>query len=149
LRTKLESQAYSWQPTGFGKPPWFDLWEHPLLESTEASHFTDSLFGALNTLKLLGSASAGSSVLSFCSKRQVPGIEGELDIGPDTTIRSASWVFRTPPPVEEAGGRVVFAAPDSLLPDFARAVVGVFWRKRVFDYLQMWWEFRGWVVVNR
>ncbi|HEY2824340.1 MAG TPA: carboxypeptidase-like regulatory domain-containing protein [Gemmatimonadales bacterium] len=142
LRAQRRKLGYGWRTQDFHQG-WFDLWEHPLLESAEAFHFADSLFGELNNLRLVESAPDGYR-LAFCSKRDKPGIEGDLDIGPDTTLRGATWIFRTPKPVEEAGGRVVFAAPESGLPYVALAIMGMFWRKRVFDYLQMWWEFRGW-----
>ncbi len=125
--------------------PRFDLWDYPWLESTEAWHFVDTTFTNRNRLALDRGAE-GSSVLRFCSRHDSdPYIVGQLLIGSDTSLVSATWRFVVPGSAEEAGGQVFFAP---LGPGSSRApllpMAGLFWRRRVKDFYQEWMEFRGW-----
>jgi len=127
--------------------PRYDLWEYAALESILARHFVDSLFGALHTLSLEPERQ-GSIV--FCPRdRTRPSVEGYLEVDADTLLTAATWRFRTPPPIEEAGGEVFFARPalpDPPTPLFPTA--GRFWRKLVVDYYQEWREYRKWYTCH-
>ena len=123
----------------------FDLWEYLTLESTVAWHFADSLFARLNRLAFVRTET-GDTVIAFCSRKgNAPYIRGRLMLSSDTTLASAEWEFVTPPPSEQAGGRVLFApvaagaAGAAILP-----VAGLFWRKRLRGVYQDWTEYRQW-----
>jgi hypothetical protein len=123
----------------------FGPWFYPLLESTRAWHFADSLFGLMNRLAFTETL-AGDTVIAFCSRLGTrPYILGRLRIAPDTTLAAAEWEFVTPSPREQAGGRVLFAPIDPsasgrpLLP-----VAGLFWRKLARVVYQEWMEYRQW-----
>lgn len=79
-----------------------------------------------------------------------PSIEGRLELDDDTLLARATWRFRTPEPVEEAGGEVFFAGPER--PDFDLQLfpsTGRFWRKLVFEYYEEWMEYREWLTCAR
>ena len=123
----------------------FGPWFYPLLESTRAWHFADSLFGRMNRLAFTETL-AGDTVIAFCSRLGTrPYILGRLRIAPDTTLAAVEWEFVTPSPREQAGGRVLFAPIDPsasgrpLLP-----VAGLFWRKLARVVYQEWMEYRQW-----
>ena len=127
--------------------PWrrYGRWHYPLLESSRAWHFADSLFAVMNRMAF-GETSEGDTVIAFCSSFQNrPYIRGRLRLAPDTTLASAEWDFVTPSPREEAGGQVLFAPADSrltgqpLLP-----VAGLFWRRLLQKVYQEWMEYRRW-----
>jgi hypothetical protein len=127
--------------------PWrrYGRWHYPLLESSRAWHFADSLFAVMNRIAF-AETSEGDTVIAFCSSFQNrPYIRGRLRLAPDTTLASAEWDFVTPSPREEAGGQVLFAPADSrltgqpLLP-----VAGLFWRRLLQKVYQEWMEYRQW-----
>ena len=125
----------------------FGRWHYPLLESTRAWHFADSLFGVMNRLALVPTA-AGDTVVAFCSRLgSRPYVVGRLWLAADTTLASAEWMFETPGRREEAGGRVLFApigtssTAQPLLP-----VAGLFWRRLSGGTVyQEWMEYRQWL----
>ena len=127
--------------------PWqrFGRWFYPLLESTRAWHFADSLFGVMNRLALVTTAT-GDTLIAFCSRLQHrPYVVGRLRLAPDTTLASAEWVFVTPEPREEAGGRVLFAPIDpTRLAQPLLPIAGLFWRKLSRVVYQEWMEYRRW-----
>ncbi len=149
LDRMLSISGYAWRASGGVSNPRFSYWNYPYLESGFAHHFVDSLFGSLHTLGLLDSLAGGDILLSFCPRAKDGNrIEGTMVIGGDGTLRKASWVFRTRDHDEGAGGVAVFpdSSPDDDWP-VPVPVLGIFWRKRVFDYLEEVWEFRKWEAV--
>jgi hypothetical protein len=131
--------------------PWrrFGRWHYPLLESSRAWHFADSLFAVMNRIAF-AETSEGDTVIAFCSSFQDrPYIRGRLRLAADTTLASAEWDFVTPPPREEAGGQVLFAPVDPrasgqpLLP-----VAGLFWRRLLQKVYQEWMEYRQWLLCE-
>ena len=90
----------------------FDRYQYPLLDSYQAFHFTDSLFGEWNRL---GSPvlDRGNLVVEFCSRhdRGQPFITGTLTFTPESTLASARWGLRD---AGRDGGRIglVYAAFD-------------------------------------
>jgi hypothetical protein len=140
-----DGRGYYARPPSGGMWQRFDLWEYPWLESTLAWHFADSLFARWNRLAF-APTETGDTALVFCSRRgDGPYIRGRLVLSSDTTLASAEWEFVTPPPLEHAGGRVLFApvAADAVgapvLP-----IAGLFWRKRLRGVYQEWMEYRQW-----
>lgn len=107
----------------------YESWVYPPLEAGFAPHFVSETFGELHHLQFLGTTSAGWRV-AFCPvEDERVAIEGTLTIAPDTTLVEAEWRFRTPEPVESAGGRAVFDSTgdgDRLRP-LPRE--GLFWRE--------------------
>jgi hypothetical protein len=123
----------------------FDRWSYQLLESSRAWHFADAFFASMNRLALEPEP-AGDTAIAFCSREgNRPHIRGRLHLAPDLTLASAEWEFVTPPPREEAGGRVLFAPVDSrasgqpLMP-----IAGLFWRRVLRQVYQEWMEYRQW-----
>jgi len=121
----------------------FDRYQYPLLDSYQAFHFTDSLFGAWNRL---GSPSRdrGSLVVEFCSRHEQgqPYITGTLTFTPESTLASARWRFVTP---EEMAGGSVWFTPRSTgeqLPPLA--AIGLFWRRQEHDVYQQWTLYDQW-----
>lgn len=123
----------------------FDLWEYLGLESTVAWHFADTLFARLNRLAFAPTAT-GETAIAFCSRRgNAPYIRGRLMLSADTTLASAEWEFVTPAPVEQAGGRVLFAPVNaSALGAPVLPIAGQFWRKTLRGVFQEWTEYRQW-----
>jgi hypothetical protein len=121
----------------------FENWEYPRLESFFAGHFMDSLFGEQHQFSV---ASRAPLVLVFCPRStKRPSIQGRLEIEADTSLGKATWVFQTPEPREEAGGEVIFGRPatDAVRP-ILLPLIGLYWRKLIFDYYQEWMQFEGW-----
>ena len=126
----------------------FDHWEYPWLDSFFAGHFLDSTFGRLHRLSF---ESREHRILRFCPRdHKRPEIQGTIEFGADSAPSRATWIFLTQKPEEEAGGEVLFARPE---PEVEVPVifplVGLFWRKLVFDYFQEWMEFLAWDTCER
>ncbi len=123
----------------------YDRWNYQSLESSRAWHFADGFFAYLNRLSLEPEPS-GDTAIAFCSvERDRPAIRGRLHLAPDSTLASVEWEFVTPPPHEEAGGRVVYAPADPrwsgqpLVP-----IAGLFWRRVQKEMYQESMEYRQW-----
>ena len=132
----------------------YDSWVYPPLEADFAPHFVDETFGDLHRFSFESpeeSERSGGVTLLFCpTENDRPSMEGTLRIGPDSTLVVAEWLFRTPDPVEGAGGRAVFGpitgdpATSYLLP-----IEGVFWRKSPpSSYWQRYQKFEQWMVAQ-
>lgn len=117
-------------------------WGYPHLESVQAWHFADALFGELNRL-LLAPREVGELIILFCGRRAGRVyITGRIHLATDTTFLKAEWRFVTPPPVEQSGGEVVFMPPAPgapLLP-----ATGFFWRARASGFFQEWSSYLQW-----
>jgi hypothetical protein len=121
-------------------------WEYPWLESIQAWHFADRLFGELNWLSL-APPELGDLVIEFCSRRgDRPYIVGRLYLGADTTFLKAEWRFVTTRPAEVAGGEVVFMPPAPGAPLLAAS--GHFWRAKTFGYYQEWSSYLQWYACD-
>lgn len=89
----------------------YSSWSYPPLEADFAPHFLDSVFGELHRFQL-GLADREGWVLRFCTReRGKPYLQGTLELTPDTLLYRAEWHFRTPEPVEGAGGWTRFPYP--------------------------------------
>lgn len=123
----------------------FDRYQYPLLDSYEAFHFADTLFGSWNRLGEPRPDNGGYAI-EFCSRHRdsEPFITGVLYLSPDTTLASARWSFVTTS--EVAGGAVWFAprAADEPLPPLA--ALGLFWRRMIRDVFQQWTMYQQWYV---
>lgn len=122
-------------------------WSYPHLESVQAWHFADVLFGELNRLAL-APREVGEMVILFCGGRPGrPFITGRIHLAPDTTFLKAEWRFVTPAPTEQAGGEVVFMprAPGAPL----LAASGFFWRARESGFFQEWSSYLQWYECGR
>ena len=132
----------------YAEPPLLGMersyqWDYPRLESVQAWHFADQLFGDLNRLAF--APDLGERVIDFCSSQgDRPYIEGRLYVAPDTTLLKAEWRFITTRPSEDAGGEVVFMPPAPGAPLLASS--GHFWRAKASGYYQEWEEFLQWYV---
>lgn len=88
-------------------------WRYLPLHRELSEHFVESDFAARHTLGLWRTGD-GSFTITFCGRdHSKPYLEGTLSVSPDTALRSARWQFRTPAPHEDAGGEVIFLAPQS------------------------------------
>lgn len=122
-------------------------WDYPWLESVQAWHFADPLFGELNRLALGPASDAGEILIEFCSQLgERPYIVGRLYLSRDLTLLKADWEFGTPPPAERAGAEVVFMPPAPGSPLLASS--GRFWRRRSGGYYQEWSEFLQWFACE-
>jgi len=121
----------------------FDHYRYPLLDSYQAFHFTDSLFGEWNRIGA-PVRDHGSLVVEFCSRheRGQSFIAGTLTFTPESTLASGRWSFVTPD--ELAGGSVWFAprSTGEQLPPLA--AIGLFWRRREHDVYQQWTLYDQW-----
>lgn len=127
-----------------------EYWSYVWLESLHANHFADTLFARLHRLSVLG-VEHGQTTLVFCpTRRGQPEIEGTLTIAVDTSLLQAAWRFLTPRHDEAAGGRVAFAPPVSGVDVSRRSpllpITGLFYRRRVSGFYQLWVEHRCWVL---
>ena len=129
----------------------YPSWAYAPLESDFATHFVDEAFGELHEFEVAQTSSDGWTI-TFCPKEEErPGIVGELKLAPDTSLISAEWVFRTPDPVEDAGGKAVFTdvrienGEPYLLPlesfFWRRLPVGQFYKKH--ERFEEWRVIRG------
>lgn len=151
---------FSWtrraQRSGYAFPTWrvieersFRSWVYAPLEADFAPHFAHPVFGRLHDLFLIESDGAGW-VLGFCPREEDrPSIQGTMALRPDTTIATVEWIFRTPEPVENAGGRVAFPTVTSppaetyLLP-----TEGLAWRQiGPGDFWERYQRFQGWKIA--
>jgi hypothetical protein len=101
----------------------YDAWSYAPLEADFASHFGTPLFVQQHRLRAPSPGTGGGWILAFCSADpERPGLDGHLELSPDTLLVRAEWRFRTPEPDEEAGGWARFPGtrpsgePGYLLP---------------------------------
>jgi hypothetical protein len=123
----------------------FDSWSYAPLEADFSSHFASPEFGRLTRFQFATRDDGeGGSVLRFCSTNaRRPGLEGRLELSPDTTLIRAEWRFRTDDPDEDAGGWARFpsyldSGPPPLLP-----LESMTWRKirgGAFQRRAQWYE---------
>lgn len=122
------------------------MWDYPWLESIQAWHFADPLFGELNRLEL-APPEVGDLVILFCSSRGArPYVVGRLYLGADTTMLKAEWRFVTARPPEQAGGEVVFMPPVPGAPLLAAS--GQFWRAKASGFYQEWSNYLQWYACE-
>ncbi len=101
----------------------YDAWSYAPLEADFASHFGTPLFVQQQRLRAPSPGIGGGWILAFCAPDPTrPGLDGHLELSPDTVLVRAEWRFRTPDPDEGAGGWTRFpgteanGAPAYLLP---------------------------------
>jgi hypothetical protein len=127
----------------------YDSWGYPPLEADFAPHFASDAFGALHTLHL-DHADDDGWVIRFCGRRRDnPYLEGAIEIGPDTVIRTIEWLFRTEDPIEGAGGWAGFPPPATPESQILLPTESVTWRTLPGGLVirrAQWYE--GWVTVQ-
>lgn len=146
---RIDREGYAYpvrRPTAGGAQ---DSWVYAPLEADLAPHFIGDLFGELHTLSVFSEDETGWR-LAFCPRDDDrASIQGTLHVTPDTTLVAAEWLFRTPEPGENAGGRAVFipggrkGSNPYLLPS-----EGVSWRAAPEGgFLQVQERYEGWIVA--
>ena len=153
-RRRIEREGYAYQIRRSTPEQSYTSWAYPPLEADFATHFAGELFGEQHRFRFDTADEPdgdGSVTLVFCARDDDrPAIEGTLRISPDTTIAVAQWLFRTPEPIEHAGGRAVFG-PVADDPDetYLLPIEGVFWRKSPPDsFWQRYQRFERWMVAQ-
>ncbi len=128
----------------------FSTWSYAPLEADFASHFGTPAFPRHHRLRAPSPLASGGWSLAFCPiDDRRPGLEGRLEISPDTALLRVDWQFRTPEPDEEAGGWTRFpeAAPGDPTPRLL-PLESVVWRNLREGGVQrrtQWYE--GWIVT--
>ncbi len=141
-------EGYAWLQTYRTGEYLSKTWLYPPLESDFAQHFVDHVFGRMHRLSVV-SKTEGELVLAFCpATERVSALSGLLILRDDTTLNRVVWRLRTPQPVEDAGGDVVFTTYDAsgglpiLLPSR-----GLVWRTQPDGELQQRWQYYDrWVI---
>ena len=153
-RRRIEREGYAYQIRRSTAEQSYTSWAYPPLEADFATHFAGELFGEQHRFRFDTTDEPdgdGSVTLVFCARDDDhPAIEGTLRISSDTTIAVAQWLFRTPEPIEDAGGRAVFG-PVADDPDeaFLLPIEGVFWRKSPPNsFWQRYQRFEQWMVAQ-
>ena len=147
---RVKKQGYAFRTRRVESQRAFDSWVYAPLHADFAPHLIDQLFGDLHDFQLLEEGEDGW-VVAFCpDDDDKPDIQGTLVIASDTTLTSAEWAFKTPEPVENAGGQAVFFPVTSdpqtsyLLPQEA-----MFWRQVTLDrYYQRYQRYEGWYTIQ-
>ncbi len=128
----------------------FDSWSYPPLEADFAPHFVSPLFGDLHRFEIRDRGDFGW-MLEFCPRRgDRPSIHGTMQIGPDTSLVSVEWLFGTPEPDENAGGRAFFP-PASGPPsgNWPLPTESIFWRQLpTGDFQEIHRRFEGWRIAQ-
>lgn len=128
----------------------YDAWSYAPLEADFSSHFQSPAFASNHRFRAPQSRLDGGWNLPFCAPNaRRPGLDGVLELSPDTLLVRAEWRFRTPVPLEEAGGWARFSAampgePTPLLLPFESLV----WRRIRSGEIQrraQWYE--AWVTT--
>lgn len=107
------------------------FWSYRHLDGGTMQDFVSGHFGAAHLLSFAGSPPEGW-VIAFCPRgrmRETGVMEGTLAVGADTVLRSARWSFRTPRPVEDAGGEASYWPPEPALGAPLLARETAFWRR--------------------
>jgi len=110
----------------------YALWRYVPLEMEFSQHFADPLFGELHTLSVVASG-GGETVLRFCprdgGRRGGREIEGTLTLSDGGALLGGAWRYRTPGPVEDAGGEVDFLPPEVTARSLLLPSRTLFWRR--------------------
>lgn len=153
-KRRIEREGYAYQVRRSTPEQSYTSWVYPPLEADFATHFVGDQFGERHRFKfdtVDDPDGDGGVTLVFCARDDDhPSMEGTLRISPDTTVAVAQWLFRTPEPVEQAGGRAVFG-PVADDPDdsYLLPIEGVFWRRSPPDsYWQRYQKFELWMVAQ-
>ena len=153
-RRRIEREGYAYQVRRSTPEQSYTSWVYPPLEADFATHFVGEQFGERHRFKFDTADDPdrdGSVTLVFCARDDDhPSMEGTLVISPDTTISVAQWLFRTPEPVEHAGGRAVFGPlADDPGDSYLLPIEGVFWRRSPPDsFWQRYQRFERWMVAQ-
>ncbi len=153
-RRRIEREGYAFQIRRSTPEQSYASWVYPPLEADFATHFAGELFGDRHRFRFDRTDDPdgdGSVTLVFCARDDDhPSMEGTLRIGADTTITMAQWLFRTPEPVEHAGGRAVFGPlADDPQASYLLPIEGVFWRRSPPDsFWQRYQKFEQWRVAR-
>ena len=153
-RRRIEREGYAYEIRRSTPEQSYTSWVYPPLEADFAPHFAGELFGERHRFKFDTADEPdndGSVTLVFCARDDDdPSMEGTLRISPDTTIAVAQWLFRTPEPVEHAGGRAVFGPlADDPGDSYLLPIEGVFWRRSPPDsFWQRYQKFEQWMVAQ-
>ncbi len=153
-RRRIEREGYAYRIRRSTAEQSYTSWVYPPLEADFATHFAGELFGERHRFRFDANRDPGEEqgvTVVFCAKDDDrPSVEGTLRIDPDTTIAVAQWLFRTPEPVEHAGGRAVFGPlADSPEASYLLPIEGVFWRRSPpDDYWQRYQKFERWTVAQ-
>jgi hypothetical protein len=153
-RRRIEREGYAYQIRRSTPEQSYTSWAYPPLEADFATHFADELFGEQHHFRFDTTEEPdgdGSVTVVFCTRDDDhPAMEGTLRISSDTTIAVAQWLFRTPEPIEHAGGRAVFG-PVADDPDetYLLPIESVFWRKSPPNsFWQRYQRFEQWMVAQ-
>ncbi|NIP59084.1 MAG: carboxypeptidase regulatory-like domain-containing protein [Gemmatimonadetes bacterium] len=145
---KRDGYAFPVRRTDQGRS--YDSWSYAPLEADFAPHFVDPVFARVNRLRIVHDGEDGWT-LAFCSQdRDRPAIRGTLQIGADTTLISAEWLFDTPEPAEHAGGKAFFP-PVTSPPERAWPLPteSIFWRQLpTGTFQEVHQRFEGWIVAQ-
>jgi len=110
----------------------YALWRYVPLEMEFSQHFAESLFGELHTLSVVASG-GGETTLRFCprggGRRGGREIEGTLTLSDGGALLGGAWRYRTPNPVEDAGGEVDFLPPEVTARSLLLPSRTLFWRR--------------------
>lgn len=153
-RRRIEREGYAYQIRRSTPEQSYTSWVYPPLEADFAPHFAGEFFGDRHRFQFDRAEEPdedGSVTLVFCARDDDhPSMEGTLVVSPDTTIAVAQWLFRTPEPVEHAGGRAVFGPPaDDPDDSYLLPIEGVFWRRSPpASYWQRYQKFERWMVAQ-
>lgn len=126
----VRRSGYAWRRSGFSGER-TEQWFYVHLDGGAWQHFTLPDFGALHTLSIVRAGAEGT-VIGFCPRERMGRagqIQGTLEVGADTTLAAAKWRFRTPRPVEDAGGEAVYQPPDTALHRLLLAEETLFWKR--------------------
>lgn len=148
-RRRVERDGYAYRIRRSDSDRAYDSWAYAPLDADFAPHFVDESFGELHKFVLVESESSGSA-LTFCPRDdRNPGILGKLQIGAEGALQSAEWVFRTPDPIEDAGGRAVFMDAEVAGDEpFLLPLESMSWRRLPpGEFYKRQQRFEQWIVV--
>lgn len=147
-RVRRQGYAFRVRRTERGRS--FDSWAYAPLEADFAPHFVDPVFAELHRLRVSDRSDVGWTI-EFCPRDpDDPSIRGSMRVRPDTTLLSVEWIFETPEPDEDAGGRAFFP-PSRGSPHEAHALPteSMFWRRLPTDTFQeVHQRFDEWIVAQ-
>ncbi|MEZ4422499.1 MAG: carboxypeptidase-like regulatory domain-containing protein [Gemmatimonadota bacterium] len=145
---RVERTGYARRLSAASPDGMYVAWGYPPLEADFATHFVDPVFGKLHRFSV-EEQTADGWLLRFCPKDEDrPSIRGLLKVSAaDTTLTWAEWTFRTEPPEEGAGGRVVFANAGPEARPWPLPAEGMFWRRlEGSTYKERYQRYEGWLV---
>jgi hypothetical protein len=120
-------------------------WRYTPLQTSAAWHFASATFQAGHSMTVLA-RTEDAITIGFCPRaRSDADIEGELQIGADTTFRAARWQFVVGHDDEDAGGEATFGVARMDAVPYLIAIRGSAWRRADRGhYEQERFEHRGW-----